>query len=386
MTKENFKGAWNEFVTRKKRINKFVNDCKKLEKSQRFKQIYPGGRIDPNKKVGVTPDVLKLYWGKTDSFMLQGEILNYGEFSRLSKVSRAAYMALKFENTVEEISKLSADQSKELQKKVDDIGKLFQQLSPKTRESLAQPVSKFFASTTNTALFAAFCGGSTAAIAGLTITSIVKPFVDAGWTNWYATMDGIQFGPSNLALLAGGAATGYVGITIAAIAALAMAIKHILDKVQDYADYQRDRKTLLEISSLLSEVKKSIQKIDATFDKYGAKTGKLEDFLEDQNELWVRYLHTTKRIRNEKKGKQMDIIKSEIARGITNLVLKDADAFASQVQKDTESKMDNVAKANVSKLSGGMSGHQPDKSQNNKSKDPSAILQDTKAENDHIST
>lgn len=192
-------------------------------------------------------------------------------------------MALKFENMAEEIKKMSAEESKELQKKINDVGKLFLKLSEGTREKLAEPGSKFFASAANTALFAAFCGGSAVAITGLTIASVAKPFILASWTNWYAILNGIQFGSSNLALLAGGAATGYVGIAIASIAALAMAIKHILDKVQEYADVKRDRKTLNEISSQLSEAKKSIQKINKTFDKYGAKTGKLEEFLEEQN-------------------------------------------------------------------------------------------------------
>lgn len=57
----------------------------------------------------------------------------------------------------------------------------------------------------------------------------------------------------------------------------------------------------------------------------------------------------------------MDIIKSEIARMIVNLVLKDPDTFTEQVQKETKSKMDNIVKENISKMGSKTSGQKPDK-------------------------
>lgn len=73
ITKANFKGAWNEFVTRKKRIKKFVSDCKKLKNDESLKEIRSGSGVDLNKKIEVTPDILKVFFGKSHSFMLYGE-------------------------------------------------------------------------------------------------------------------------------------------------------------------------------------------------------------------------------------------------------------------------------------------------------------------------
>lgn len=314
--------------SRKIRINAFIDRCKEIEKSDKFKKFFPKHL---NEKVEVTPELLQLIFGKS-GFLQAGLDLHYGKFSQFSRISVTMYRQLKLnsicKNIAKTLDKNDVNLLNNLKPKLANIKELIENLSPEVRRELDNKTCIPSEAGKTVAKGVAFVGTALMAKPVMDIIATALDFAAfPGW--WILSVAHIMVDLSK---------------PIAAITGIVVGITAAIEKFKNYLDYNEDIEKLKQIQESISEVGNTLKKLNIYFDKCGTASGDFQDFLFEIITIWKKYviLYSKRALRIEKrkkkaqaKGKEisktdeMDIWKMHIAKTIVKLKLTDAKAFES---------------------------------------------------------
>lgn len=333
--------------------------------------MYPGGKYVRFQTVTATPRSMKLIFGK-NGFLKQVEILRFGKRSYAAAHQlRVEYDALKYLNIFDGAQKLTGDKSEDILEKLDEIANLFIRLSPSARQQLAPDMSGVFSRGATVGLAGLASAGATVAVGGMATALIANSCIAAGYSWWGLGDTWISLS----ATAAAGTVMGWVGFGVTAVAAALLAIKMFHDKCKNFEEYVEDMKLLKEIEKLLHTLKTMLQALKPGFDKYGAANGNLEKYLQEARKISDKYLSDNKKkieekldaekqngkkINNneldywEKRGKANEM-KIEVFRTASNVVLKDPEKFAAEIEEKYKATVRDLNKEVIPLLNGNKS-------------------------------